>query len=159
MTLTPQDLVAREVHYCVSSLVSILTAGYDDCANKDLNTLCEQAVELASPIDDWEEAAIDSGWYIHPEFGTWVQNREDSFGREDREEYSSAQDAMDGNEPYQREVFEHWIVSDWMADQLEAEGEKIDRDFTGLTVWARTTTGQAIYADSVIERICATLNN
>ncbi|WP_158614468.1 MULTISPECIES: hypothetical protein [Mesorhizobium] len=24
-------------------------------------------------------------------------------------------------EPYDREVFEHWIVSDWLAEKLEAK--------------------------------------
>jgi hypothetical protein len=64
----------------------------------------------------------------------------------------------EGIDPYQREVFEHWLVSDWLADKLEAHGEKVDRDFAGMTVWARTTTGQAIYADYVIEQIATELN-
>ena len=51
------------------------------------------------------------------------------------------------------EVFEHWAVSTWLAEKLEAKGEKVDRDFAGLNVWARTTTGQAIALDSVIEAI------
>lgn len=66
-----------------------------------------------------------------------------------------AMDAIeyDSLEPYWREVFEHWAVTGWLANQLEARGEKVDHDFAGLCVWARTTTGQAIYADSVIEQI------
>lgn len=52
-------------------------------------------------------------------------------------------------------MFEHWIVSDWLADKLAAQGEKVDKDFAGLTIWARTTTGQAVYCDGVIERIAA----
>ena len=56
----------------------------------------------------------------------------------------------DENEPYEREVFEHWIVSKWLADQLAANGEKIDDDFAGMVVWARTTTGQDIALDRVI---------
>ena len=72
----------------------------------------------------------------------------------------SAQEACDmsGIEPFEREVFEHWIVSDWLADKLEERGEKVDRDFAGMTVWARTTTGQAISMDYVIEQITADLN-
>jgi len=62
-----------------------------------------------------------------------------------------------GGEPYQREVYEHWIVSDWLADRLAEKGEKIDNDFAGMTVWARTTTGQGIASDSVIEAIHAEL--
>lgn len=56
------------------------------------------------------------------------------------------------------EVFEHWIVSDWLAEKLAAKGEKVDTDFAGLTVWARTTTGQGIASDSVIQDIVADLN-
>jgi hypothetical protein len=41
------------------------------------------------------------------------------------------------------------------ADKLEAAGEKVDKDFAGLCIWARTTTGQTIYCDGVIERIYA----
>lgn len=56
----------------------------------------------------------------------------------------------DGISPYEMEVFEHWIVSGWLADRLEAKGEAICRDLAGLTVWGRCTTGQAIYIDRVI---------
>ncbi len=48
------------------------------------------------------------------------------------------------------EVFEHWIVTDWLADKLEAKGETVERDFYGLAVWGRATTGQAISIDDVI---------
>lgn len=53
-------------------------------------------------------------------------------------------------EDYEREIFEHWIVSDCLADKLETEGEKIMRDFFGFTIWGRSTTGQAISIDQVI---------
>lgn len=56
-------------------------------------------------------------------------------------------------EPYQRDVFEHWVVSSWLAEKLIQNGEKVDKDFANMCVWARTTTGQAILLDSVIERI------
>lgn len=53
----------------------------------------------------------------------------------------------------EREVFEHWIVTDWLGRQLEAQGECVERDFYGLTIWGRCTTGQAILLDDVICRI------
>lgn len=154
MTLTAQDLVAREVHYCVSSLVSTLASNYGATDGQgSLGELTEQAWNLASPIEDWEEAAIQAGWA--KDGSTW---RHDDF--EDAE--TSPENACyasegDSAEPYQNEVYEHWIVSDWLADKLEAHGEKVDRDFAGMTVWARTTTGQAIAADGVIETILAEL--
>lgn len=48
------------------------------------------------------------------------------------------------------EIFEHWIVTGWLADRLEEKGEAVTRDLLGLTVWGRATTGQAISIDRVI---------
>lgn len=169
--LTPQELVQREVQACASYLVATLANRPDDgprlrsAAGNDLADLCWQAIELACPVDDWEEAAIQNGWLQHE--GRWLGYDHDSFASPEAAllagecgNHETAQEACEANdiEPYQREVYEHWFVSEWLAEKLEAEGEKVDKDFAGLCVWARTTTGQAIYADGVIERICAKLN-
>ena len=50
------------------------------------------------------------------------------------------------------EALEHWLISEWLAKRLLEEGEMVI-DFYGLTIWGRTTSGQAIYIDSVIEDI------
>ena len=50
------------------------------------------------------------------------------------------------------EALEHWLVSEWLAKRLLEEGEMVI-EFLGLTIWGRTTSGQAIYIDSVIETI------
>lgn len=134
--ITAETLVTREVHYRVSSLVSTLASAWNvDHVNEDMDALHEQAQELCYPIEDWESAATDNGWHGD-------------------DEDSARQFCEDENiEPYQREVYEHWIVSDWLADKLRERGEKVDVDFCGLTVWARTTTGQAIANDYVIDDI------
>lgn len=161
MTITAEQLVSREVHYCVSHLVSTLASGYGARHNSvDLEEAAEQAFELCSPIDDYENAAKAAG------FG--------EGGYADGPNGESKHGWIDGNgdlhpdvetacfvnniEPYEREIFEHWIVSDWLADKLAEKGEKVDKDFCGLTVWARTTTGQGIANDWVIEQIVADLN-
>ena len=51
------------------------------------------------------------------------------------------------------EVFEHWIVSGLLAEALKERKEAVIDDFLALTIWGRTTTGQAIYMDSVIADI------
>ena len=56
------------------------------------------------------------------------------------------------DEDYPDEALEHWIVSDWLGKRLLEQGEMVI-DFMGLTIWGRTTSGQAIYIDSVIEDI------
>lgn len=158
--ITADDLVRREVHYCVSSLVSTLAGGYGAVThphyNGDLPELTEQAFELASPVDDWEEAALQAGWTRRALDGHWTNP---SFpGAVASKPENIAEDWQSDLEPYRREVFEHWIVSDWLADRLAEKGEKVDKDFAGLTVWARTTTGQGIAADSVIQAIVDDLN-
>lgn len=54
------------------------------------------------------------------------------------------------------EVYEHWIVSDWLAARLKDEGHVVG-EFAGLTVWGRQTTGQSISMDGVIQRIAGEL--
>ena len=50
------------------------------------------------------------------------------------------------------EVFEWWIVSSWLGRKLESNDELIIKSGT-LTIWGRTTTGQSITMDYVIEKI------
>lgn len=168
--ITSEQLVSREVIYCVSSLVSTLANRPDDgprfrnAAGDTLADLSWQAIELASPIDDWEEAATQEGWSGDESLATgpddttaprlYFKEGEDGHIARDWQELCEDFDI----EPYQRDVYEHWIVNDWLADRLAEKGEKVDKDFAGITVWARTTTGQLIAADSVIEAICADLN-
>lgn len=47
------------------------------------------------------------------------------------------------------EVFEHWIVTEWLGRKLKAKGEIVE-EVLGLVVWGRTTTGQAIRIDDVV---------
>lgn len=50
------------------------------------------------------------------------------------------------------EVYEHWLVSDWLLDRLKEENEPIlETDFE--TWWGRCCTGQAILLDHVIQKI------
>lgn len=150
--MNAQELVRREVYCCASTLVSTLAGGASDADDSADGTtlagLAYQAAALAAPIIDWEEPLVEAGW-THDANG-W--HPPEDLGEEgERDAYRACEEA--DLDPYAREVFEHWIVSDWLADKLEAKGEKVDRDFAGLVVWARTTTGQAIYADALFEDI------
>ena len=53
---------------------------------------------------------------------------------------------------YRSEIFEHWIVSDWLARKLKERGETTG-ELCGLTIWGRGTTGQSICLDHVIQDI------
>ena len=51
-----------------------------------------------------------------------------------------------------QEIFEWWLVTDWLADKLAKHGEPVIRNDYGVW-WGRTCTGQAIVLDYVIEEI------
>lgn len=151
---TIQQMIQSEVLCCMSSIVSTLGTGYACIGAKqarDLSNLAEQAFELASPISDYEEAALQAGYKPEGKDGHWFTETNSPAWA------ASAQDVCEHHnlEPYDREVYEHWAVTDWFADKLIAAGEKVDKDFGNLCIWARTITGQAIHADGVIERIYA----
>lgn len=54
------------------------------------------------------------------------------------------------------EVYEYWVVSDWLARKLQEKGEIVG-EVCGLTVWGRCTSGQSITIDGVIEAIALEL--
>ena len=58
-------------------------------------------------------------------------------------------DQCDHGEVY-REVLQHWIVSDWLAEKLENAGEPVARDVAGVNIWGRTCCGQSIDMDGAI---------
>lgn len=159
---TIDDMIRQEVHYCVSGFVSTLARqggwqGFDKRAT-DLAQLCEQAAELAAPVDDYEEAAVQEHFVVEEDddLFQWRHESDDTKcggGFMNRDEAWRACCNDNNLDPYQREVFEHWLVSNWFAEKLTQHGEKVDTDFAGMTVWARTTTGQAISQDGVVQRI------
>jgi hypothetical protein len=51
------------------------------------------------------------------------------------------------------EIFEYWLVSDYLLNKLRDKGEVVLEDYHGLNIWGRCTTGQAILLDNVIEDI------
>lgn len=159
------DLVQREVLCCMSSMVATLAAGSGSYTARagELQSLAEQAAELATPALDYEGAAREAGWRIEPTKlspGFNASRPSDPAAESiTTQTYASAEAAaqaacgFDDIEPHELEVYEHWAVSTWFAEKLQAAGERVDTDFAGLNVWARTTTGQAIHADAVVERI------
>lgn len=56
-------------------------------------------------------------------------------------------------EPEYGEIYEHWIVSDWLGRKLSERGHIVE-NYLGMTIWGRGCTGQAISMDGVMEQIC-----
>lgn len=51
------------------------------------------------------------------------------------------------------EIFQYFLVTDWMAEKLASIGEPICRDVHGVNFWGRTCCGQAIELDGTIQKI------
>lgn len=160
-----ETMARQEVFYCVSYLISEM-AGQD------------RYMEDLQPVlwcDDWEEPAE---WFIDhdmtlDQIKEWFVDYDSELQMVSRgsepvpDELEAMRQRVKGTlenasetlcdqfqlEPHTIEAFEHWIVSDWFADKLEAKGEMILKDFHGLTIWGRCTTGQAIHMDGVMCRI------
>ena len=160
-------LVANEVVHCVSALVSTMSAAYGHSLPQDVGDLAEQAAELCTSVEDWEEAARQAGWTDSGDRLGITRNKttDERAADADSDEpgvspilYAERwEDActLDGLDPFEWEIYEHWVVSQWLGKRLEAEGERVDFDFGGLVVWGRTCSGQAIALDRVIQRIAA----
>lgn len=165
---TCERIVRREVGHSVSFLVSELAKGYGDANPKSVAEMTEEAFELCSPVQDWEEAALHEGFEVrHDKDGFYLctakeARHEDqgnpSVGFDGRDHLDSIEEAARtlcesaGFDPYEWEIYEHWIVSDWLANALREKGERVG-ELAGLTIWGRTTTGQGISSDRVIQEI------
>ena len=64
----------------------------------------------------------------------------------------SEEDIEKGNADDMKEIYEWWVVSDWLERKLKERGEPILTNDYG-SWWGRCSTGQAIFLDYVIEEI------
>lgn len=162
-------IVGEDVLVCLSSLVYELSRNCEiSCA---LNI--EDELREVSCQDDYEEPV---SYWLLKQSETDLMEWLDATGAEvvegaDREQIADRlfevlkeddklQDFAEehGIEPYQIEAYEHWAVSGWLAAKLRDRGEMVTEMFNML-VWGRTTTGQMIYMDGVMQSIAEAVIN
>ena len=149
-----QDLVHREVIYCVSCLVYTLT--------QENKLEAEQAIELWTAIDwdEAEQAISDKGLVIYncgSTYSLYVEETNQAYYNPSKIEIIKEYFDSDLSD-YEREPLEHWLVSTWLGNRLEEKGETIVRDFYGLdAIWCRCCSGQSIWCDYVIQEIYSEL--
>lgn len=51
-----------------------------------------------------------------------------------------------------QEIFEWWLISPWLGKKLQIEGEPVIDNSYGIW-WGRTTTGQALAMDYIIQKV------
>ncbi len=127
----------------------------------DIVSACPEPVERVEDYGDGESETF----YIHEGLGVREEDEDDAKRAiqeamidELRAKVEAAvredcawQEIAESNrlEPSTTEVYEHWAVDNWFGHQLAKRGEIIF-DFCGMTIWGRTTSGQAMCLDHVI---------
>lgn len=146
------EFVGREVIFNASVFMGCVSTSFEfsaalfDVDYESLRDLFGKA--------DWETPAREAGW---DEVGEQIFKTAELLD-DDREPFSeyadSWQEACEAEslDPHYDEAYEHWIVTQWLAEKLEAEGEIVG-ELAGFTIWGRCTSGQAIFLDGVIEQI------
>ncbi len=178
-----KDFVNREIIYCCSSLITELNrilpdnneyyedllnlsfkksynynfhSYYCDELNRELyRVVCERPGEPISYVwvhesnydleigedDDIKDAILEE--YFKTIGLSYLKTKFDLLEEEEEPEF----------EEEIEEVLEHYIVTNWLAEKLEAKNEVVCFNFMGFTIWGRTTSGSAIYMDEVIQEI------
>ena len=152
-------LVNREVYHCVSQLVHHF-ASRPEAADEyydEVLDLCTKPDYDSAAYDACADLNFDAAAYMLDQYGAYAApyepiedliSRVRKFAAKDPIEFCELFDI----EAYESEAFEHWIVSEFLAEKLREKGEIVGELF-GLTIWGRCTTGQAIYIDRVIGEI------
>lgn len=151
-------LIHNEIGHCFSSTFSALWdlideshVEYDDMYSLlgayDYDTAVKEHIQ---EMDVEELQELSDEWIGDLEVSN--DNRQEAetacynaiVESDDLEQYSYDNDL----DPTFDEAYEHWIVSPWLAEQLPYTA-----DVTGLKIWARFTTGQAISLDHQIQTL------
>ena len=161
--ITIQEFVSREVLACVSTLIDELRKK-ENCLDEDiLYDLYNGPIDYGAakyelelehsyvfkhfdPRDNRYYFGVrnkDAVWKIDP-----IHADEETAIYEWFEVYRSGT-----LEDYRYEIYEHYIVSSWLADKLETLGQTVVRDFYGLDIYCRPCTGQALHSDYSIQKI------
>lgn len=131
-----ERMIGHEVYACQSSLVdAILARSLDD----------------EDPILSWDDVT-NSHIYRCPECGEDLKDYEGEEGHEKAcTRCGWAGDESEGA-PESVEVMEWWLVSRWLASNLEERGEVTLTDGQSHW-WGRCCTGQEIILDGIMQRI------
>lgn len=153
---TLSQLVEREVSHCASYLISgLLNDLHEDCEERatieealgGTEDFQEPATEWLREASDEDKAELVYQYDLRPS-----ELSDDELLSSDFMAENIAEEQ--GLTPYYQDCLEHWIVSDWFGEQLQASGECVAEVY-GLTIWGRTCSGQSISLDGVLKQIAS----
>ena len=149
--------VEREVLCCASYLMdNVFKAG-------ELNNNREIELPTYEDVTNFWQYPEYNGTYANFECGTEDEKNTEIARLEDliseyddtdiSEQIQNEIDELNDLESEPAEIYEWWIVTNWLAEKLEIQGQCI-LEYANMHFWGRQTTGQAILLDRVISRIC-----
>lgn len=153
---TIERIIEKEIYVNASSLVSELL---QDEGGKWLDELlpCIDGPDYDEAPDGYTVAQVGHD----PEewsFANWDMSTMDEGFATEREAIEAAWNDS-GEEPPRREALQHWIVSDWLADKLEAIDALIVRDVLGFNIWGRTDCGQSLELNHELRQVAESIDN
>ena len=104
--------------------------------------------QLGDDLDDW----LDADPERDEKFRELVFER--LYKNSDMEEL--CRELQIDTDDFRDEVYEHYIISGWLAARLRERGETIG-ELCGLTIWGRGCTGMSISLDRVMQSIACDL--
>jgi len=153
--------IERFVHSQVLANISMLV--HDMSQSDPTADLADDLATLMYAPADYETPCTDAGWRLVPaedddlDLDLVAQHTDGDvyeLSTSDCREAWVDLAALESIDPYEREIYEYWIVTSDLTRWLTDAGERV-ATLSGLDIWARTTTGQAICMDRVIEDIFA----
>lgn len=143
-----RDMVRAHVNENLTMLVMYLAKNED-------HDYTEEIIQVMSK-ENYADAAFEADVLIKgDEFDNWwvlVEGDIPDGPYDSKDEALLAGCENNNVEPYIEEAYEWYAVTDWMAYQLQQNGEMVE-DIFGMNIWGRAATGQAIYLDGVMEHI------
>ena len=161
-----KNLIENDIFCNASPLIGDLLSNSDaasalnGCDYDDLLSLTS-APDCSEPPEGYRVFEGDStGWWWELE-GSDGDGTPQVSGDDYDTEAEAIQAAYEDNreDPPESEVFEHWIVSDSLARELESIGAPVAHDVFGWCIWGRTETGQSLSMDSALKAVAEQIHN
>ena len=159
--LTLKDMINREVHTNASYLIQELSSNekYQD-EILEFSTQPDYAASVEYFINFTADYAqlcdiLDYCSIVSRENGLSAANLRDKVFtsiKNKEETCKKLTEEFDLDYEY-IEALKYWIVSDWLADKLEEQGELVTNNFYNLSIWGRSCSGQSIEIDYVMQTI------
>ena len=164
-------IINNEIHAVQSSLVEKLLSSDEDCpaiiSIDDIQNYYHYRVDnkltgsenymSSDELDTYKEKIQEKIDELESDVERENRIEGSSKSEKDATEWQEHLDELENLESEPQEIYEWWLISDWLKEKLLAEGEPIIDNDLG-TWWGRTSSGQQIVADGIIQKIVRGIN-